>query len=212
MSLLLNQNETILFQGDSITDGGRNRFNKKDLGIGYPELISVVLKEKFPDYNITFLNKGIWGNRVINLKNRWKRDCINLEPTILSILIGINETKRKYDFEDATSIFTFENRYRYILNRVRNELPNTKIILMSPFLLHTTVDKIDWHEDLDPKIAVVKKLAHEFNAFYIPLNKIFNDAMKLKNDPFYWTEDGLHPTPAGHALIAKHWLQAFNIR
>jgi len=211
MSLFLAPKETILFQGDSITDGGRNRLNKYDLGIGYPELIAMTMEEKFPHHDITYYNKAVWGDEVVNLTRRWKRDCLKLTPTIVSILVGINETKNLFELDHKTTLLDFQISYRYLLMEIKNTLPNTKIILMSPFLLPTTSDKFKWYEDLNPKIKIIENLAREFNTEYIPLDKIFIYALSQKNDPYYWTEDGVYPTPAGHALIAKYWLKIFNL-
>ena len=131
-------------------------------------------------------------------------DCLDLKPDVISILIGINDCWRRYDRNDPTPAEKFEDDYRIILNRIKENL-NSRIILIEPFLLHYPEDRIQWREDLDPKISVVRKLAKEFNTYFIPMDEIFAQAAKAK-EPAYWAADGVHPTLPGHALIAKSWL------
>ncbi len=212
MGFSLEKNEVILFQGDSITDCSRNKFIKADLGHGYASLINHKLQEDLPDYNITCYNRGVWGNRVINLKRRWYRDCLKVEPTLVSILIGINDTRRKYKYNKPISVKDFGNTYKFILNETRSNLKDTKLVLIEPFVLPDTEDKSLWYEDLSPKIEVIRNLSKDFNALYLPLSDIFHQAMKSDGKgPLYWTSDGIHPTEEGHKLIARKWLDLFNI-
>ena len=141
-----------------------------------------------------------------DLKARWKEDCLDIEPDWVSILIGINDCWRRYDRNDPTSVEDFENGYRDILTRTANET-NARLILCEPFVLPVPEDRKAWREDLDPKIHVVRQLAREFNAIYIPLDGIFA-AASVKREPAFWAADGVHPTSAGHALIAMEWLKA----
>jgi len=207
--LLIKDNDVILFIGDSITDCGRKRDEPYDLGTGYPNLISPWFAAAHPEMNVTILNKGISGNRVRDLQKRWDKDCIDLNPDIVSILIGINDTWRRYDRNDPTSAEEFEIAYRDILTRTK-ERTNAKIILLEPFVLPFPEDRKEWREDLDPKIHAVRKLACEFKAILIPLDGIFARYSVYK--PFdYWTNDGVHPTKKGHAVIAKAWMEATGI-
>jgi acyl-CoA thioesterase I len=167
-------------------------------------LIAATLTALYPEKNITFLNRGISGNRVVDLENRWDNDCIDLKPNVVSILIGINDTWRRYDSNDPTSSEDFENTYRNILTKVKEDT-TAKIIMMEPFLLPVADGQEAWREDLDPKIHVVRKLAREFNAILIPLDGIFAQASTRRNCKV-WTEDGVHPSQSGHALIAKSWI------
>jgi lysophospholipase L1-like esterase len=207
--MLLKDNQTILFQGDSITDVGRDRDDKNSLGNGYPMLIDAFISSMYPEKNITCINKGISGNRVIDLKSRWEKDCIDLKPDWISILIGINDCWRRYDSNDPTSVEEYKNTYRGILNEIK-EKTDAKIIMCEPFLLPTPEDRIQWREDLDPKIHAVRELAREFNAIYIPLDGVFAK-MAMKRPNKYWTKDGVHPTMAGHGLIANEWLKALEM-
>ena len=201
-----NSKETVLFQGDSITDCGRDRGDICNLGTGYPLLVSAHLSSVYTDIDFTFINKGISGNRACDLNARWDEDCVALKPTVVSILVGINDTWRRYDSNDPTNVEVFENRYRQILTRTKNEVTD-RIIMMEPFILPVHKEQLQWHEDLDPKIQCVRALAREFGARYIPLDGMFAAAC-MKKSPAFWSQDGVHPTVAGHGLIAKAWVDA----
>ncbi|AFK87468.1 MULTISPECIES: SGNH/GDSL hydrolase family protein [Thermoanaerobacterium] len=202
--MLLKDGDVVLFQGDSVTDAGRDRENPDDLGFGYPNIIASMFYALHPELNVKFLNRGISGNRVRDLKERWQNDCIDLKPTVVSILIGINDTWRNYDNSDYTSPEKFEEDYRYILEKTRKNL-DAKIIIMEPFVLPVPEDRKEWRVDLDPKIHVVRNLSREFEAYFIPLDGIMAKYSTAK-DPAFWASDGVHPTNAGHAIIAKEWL------
>lgn len=206
----LKPRSTILFIGDSITDAGRSREDETQLGNGFVNLLNAQLRFQYPQSDLTILNQGISGNRVIDLRNRWKTDCLDLQPNILTIFIGINDTWRRYDSNDPTSAAEFEKNYRIILEEARAKT-NAKIILMEPFVLPTPLDRIAWREDLDPRIQVTRDLAAEFNTLLVPLDEIFASAARQNGNPAYWAADGVHPTPAGHALIAYHWYAAFQL-
>lgn len=202
---MFKENEVVLFQGDSVTDCGRNREKEDDMGFGYPLLISSWIQAKYPEKNIRFINKGISGNRVCDLEARWNEDCISLEPTFVSILIGINDTWRRFDNNDPTSVKDFEDTYRRIISQVK-EKTSAKIILCEPFVLPFPEDRKLWREDLDPKIHAVRNLAREFQTLLLPLDGLINSAAAQKS-PEFWAADGVHPTMAGHALIAQEWLK-----
>jgi acyl-CoA thioesterase I len=206
MTPLFGNEEVVLFQGDSITDANRDRNNEIDLGAGYPAMIAAWFSALYPAKRVRFINKGISGNRVKDLFERWEVDCINLKPTWVSILAGINDTWRRYDSHDPTPANVFEENYRCILQQIVDRL-DAKIIICEPFLLPVPDDRVAWREDLDPKIAVVRKLAREFGGVFIPLDGVFAQA-SVNRDPSFWLPDGVHPSPAGHALIAQAWLKA----
>jgi len=208
--MLLKDNDLVLFQGDSITDCGRDYSNFEDLGHGYPFLISSWLSFLYPEKGIRFVNRGISGDRVRDLKRRWYEDSVILKPSVVSILVGINDTWRKYGSNDPTNLEDFEKDYRYIIQRTLEENNDIRLVLCEPFLLPVFPDQERWREDLDPKIQVVRKLAREFNTVFVPLDGIFARASTIK-EPSYWLYDGVHPTPAGHALIAKAWMESLKI-
>lgn len=202
----IENNATVLFQGDSITDSGRDYSNKASLGSGYAFLTAAEIGRKYPEKNISFINRGINGNRVIDLNRRWEEDCLQLNPTWVSIYIGINDVWRRYDDHDATSVEQFYEGYRKLIERT-NEHTDAKLILVEPFCLPVPEDRKTWREDLDPKIQAIRELAREFQTFYIPLDGMFA-SVSTQIDPAYWAGDGVHPTPAGHSVIAKAWVEA----
>ncbi|HOB21828.1 MAG: SGNH/GDSL hydrolase family protein [Firmicutes bacterium] len=198
---MIKDGATILFQGDSITDAGRSRENDAELGSGYAMFVASWLSAAHPQKRLRFLNRGISGNRVRDLKARWQEDCLDLKPDFLTIMIGINDTWRRYDRNDPTSAEKFEEDYRFILSQTR-EHTQAEIILLEPFVLPHPQDRISWREDLDPKIHVVRKLAREFKTRLIPTDGLFASAAAFR-EPEFWAPDGVHPSPAGHALIAR---------
>lgn len=206
MPLELKDGDIVLFQGDSITDAGRVPQGPEGMGNGYALLTSAWISAAHPERKIQFINRGISGNRVIDLQGRWKVDCLDLKPAWVSILIGVNDTWRRYDSNDLTTADSFEGGYRDILNQVRDQL-KAKIILMEPFLLHIS-DKIkEMREDLDQKIEVVHRLAKDYNAKLVPLDQLFQEACKYR-EPVFWAGDGVHPTWPGHALMTQAWIEA----
>lgn len=195
----------ILFQGDSVTDCARIRFLSKSLGHGYCGFLGQILREK--GYKV--LNKGAFGNTTENLKARWHKDTLSIKPDILSLLIGINDTWRRYDKDLITPIEKFEQNYRYFLESILSVKPSTKIIIMSQFLLPLDEKQEAWFEDLLPKIKVVERLAKEYGAIYIPLQDIFDAKIKQGYSPADLTKDGVHPTRLGHKIIVEEWIKYF---
>jgi acyl-CoA thioesterase-1 len=191
----------ILFQGDSITDVDRKREKYYDLGDGYPKLIA----QKYDQFEI--INRGISGNCVRDLRQRWTEDCIDLKPDLLSIMIGINDTWRRYGNNDPISAQAYYEDYRYILEQVKKELPNTIIVIIEPYVLPEPSDRLEWREDLDPKIQMARKLAGEFADVYIPLDGLLAGAYLKENNSTKYSEDGVHPTLYGHQFIAEKWIE-----
>jgi len=206
MAPIIEDNARVLFQGDSITDAGWNRNDPASLGTGYAMMAASWFSAMYPSKKVTFINRGISGNRVKDLVARWKTDCLDLRPSWVSIMIGINDTWRRYDSHDPTSIEDYEANYRRILDMARQNL-KCKFILIEPFVLPFPEDRKQWREDLDPRIHVVRSLAREFNAILVPMDGIFAAAAAIR-EPAFWSPDGVHPTQAGHALMAQSWLRA----
>jgi acyl-CoA thioesterase I len=203
---LIDDGAVVLFQGDSVTDADRNREDPDDLGLGYPALVAAQFTARYPRRRVRWLNRGISGHRTGDLRARWEADCLDLHPTWVSILIGINDTWRRYDEHDPTPAEVYEANYRALLEPIRDRL-GARLVLVEPFLLPTPPDRIAWREDLDPKIAAVRRLAVEFDAICIPMDGLFA-AAAVDRPAEDWLRDGVHPTPAGHALIASAWLRA----
>jgi len=203
--VLIEENAVVLFQGDSITDCGRSRAKDGFLGNGYAAIAAARFGALHPDWHVTFLNRGVGGDRMIDLRARWQRDCLDLHPTWVSILIGINDTWRSYDNNDATSISRYVADYRDILERTAAS--GARLILCEPFVLPFPPDRIAWRTDLDQRIHAVHDLEREFQAVLVPFDGLFADAM-TRREPSFWTSDGVHPTLDGHSLMADAWLRA----
>ncbi len=201
----------ILFQGDSITDASRNRDialanQPAALGSGYPNLIAANLLRNNPAANLSFLNRGISGNRIVDLYARWKSDALNLNPDLISILIGVNDLWHESKHQNGVDLKRFETMYRLLLEFTREQLASTKLVICEPFLLPCGVADESWFEDMVERRAIVKKLAHEFSASFVPFHTKFDAALELAPAAF-WAEDGVHPSPAGHQLMADAWLE-----
>ncbi len=211
MEDFIQQNDRVLFMGDSVTDCGRGRpesgGSESDLGSGYPAIIAAWYSALHPEKCVTFFNRGISGNRVRDLRARWQKDCLDLHPTLVSILIGVNDTWRRFDNGDITSAEAFERDYRAILDPSRAS--GARLVLCEPFCLPVPDDRRGWRVDLDPRIHIVRRLAVEYQAALVPLDGIFAQAA-ARRDPAFWLPDGVHPTPAGHALLSQAWLSAVN--
>lgn len=203
--LMIEPGFRILFTGDSITDCGRDRSNPRFLGNGYSMFISSLLGAKMPEFEFEMFNTGISGNRVADLKARWQKDCIELKPDVVSILIGVNDTWRRFDSNSPTSADAFASDYKFIIEKTLESLPGVQIVLLEPFLLPVPEDRRLWRADLDPKIHAVRNLAAEYSDVFVPLDGIFASAACRRNNA-YWLPDGVHPSPYGHALIAEQWI------
>ena len=228
--MILRQNDTVLFQGDSITDANRDRSVPTDLGRGYALMASATLLARFPELSVTVLNRGVSGNRTQDLLARWQSDCVDLQPTVLSLLIGVNNVWRRYDSDDPTDIDTYRRELDEVLARTR-DAGVREIVMLEPFVLPVPADRRGWRVDLDPKIAVGRELAVRYGARYVPLDGLFaaavassaiataaasaaggpaagDDAARERAAAAYWAPDGVHPSPAGHGLIARAWIDA----
>lgn len=195
----------ILFQGDSITDNF-NRGDMYDMGAGYPKYASELLRGRFPEREFTFINRGINGDRTWDLLERWQTDCIDLQPDLLSILIGVNDTRQAFDGNNPTTAEQYEANYRCLLEDVRAHT-KAKILMMEPYLLHDTPDKDRLRADLDAKIDAARRVARDFADAYIPLDGLFAAAC-VRHQPIYWSPDGIHPNENGAAFIGRYYADA----
>ena len=207
MRTIFKPEQTVLFQGDSITDCGRNFADQNSLGDGYANIVVNMFQIMFPEHKVKFINKGISGNRAIDLLERYDEDIKKINPDFISILIGINDTWRRYDSNEATSAEEYEKNYRTILEKIKMDLPHCKIMIMEPFLLNSLPDRNEWREDLDPKIQVVRKLAKKYADYYLPLDGIFAKAEVEEYCCAEMAEDGVHPSSVGHSIIARGYLE-----
>jgi len=205
--------DTILFQGDSITDAGREKEkelpnNPRSFGSGYAFLAASRLLNALPKKGLILYNRGISGNKVYQLADRWEKDCLNLKPNVLSILIGINDYWHKRDGKYDGTIEIYERDYRSLLLRTKQKLPDIKLVICQPYAVTgtTAVDET-WVEPVKQYQAVAKKMANEFNAIWIPFQQVFDEAVKYAPGT-YWTGDGVHPSMAGAQLMAEAWLKS----
>ena len=197
----------ILFQGDSITDAGRDKRNYHELGAGYPKFAAENIRADFPETDFEFINFGISGNRTDQLFDRLHPDAIAFNPDIISIFIGINDVWHRHGASNiATTDAQVETNYRAILERLKKET-KAKIVILCPFLLDDEA-KESWRDEVDRVIAIVRKLADEFADVYIPLDLLFEEALKTQPEPKFYSADGVHPNDNGRAFIGKLYAEA----
>lgn len=206
----------ILFQGDSITDAARDRENPHCMGMGYPSLVTATLGADYPnDYE--YINKGISGNRIVDIYARIKWDFINLKPDYASIYVGVNDAWHEIEWQNGVEDEKFEKIYGMMIDEVQAACPGIKLMLIAPYVLEgwattATEEQPDrWNRfetDVAAKAAVVRKVAEKYNLPLIELQPIF-DAACQRAPIEHWTRDGVHPTPAGHELIKRAWLETF---
>lgn len=208
--------KVILFQGDSITDCGRDKEKGTNNGRGYAHLVSAHLMFHEP-YQFKCINRGISGNRVVDLYARIRRDMINLKPDYMSILIGINDVWHEYGSANGVDAVKFEMVYGLMIEELQRDLPNLKIMIMEPFVLPGSATWTDeehpgrWEyfvEECALRRAAAKRIAEKYGLVYVPLQELF-DKVNADAPMGYWLADGVHPTPAGHELIKGQWLKAF---
>lgn len=202
----------ILFQGDSVTDCGRccppaAGYDSRGMGPGYPGLIASQLICHHPEIQWDFVNRGVSGDRIVDLYARWKRDAINIKPDILSILVGVNDCLHERAHQNGVEPERYELIYRMLLEWTVQKLPCCQIVLMEPFMIAPKGDLVDWIPDMDKRSKIVQKLSSDFGAIFIPTAQIFKKAVN-GGDGIIWSADCVHPSPAGHRLIADAWLEA----
>ena len=196
----------ILFQGDSITDAGRDRRNYHHLGNGYPKFAAENITAAHPELDIEFINFGISGNRTCQLFDRLYSDAIAFQPDIISIMIGINDVWHRYGHKIMTTNEQITANYRAILTSLK-EYTNAKIVMIAPYLLDCD-DKEEIRRDLKSVLEIVRGLADEFADVYIPLDQHFEEALKTAPEKLYYSGDGVHPNENGAKFIAKLYAEA----
>lgn len=209
----IEKGDVILFQGDSITDARREKEkelpnNPQSFGSGYAFLAASRLMNDLPELELTLYNRGISGNKVYQLAERWEKDCIGLKPNLLSILIGVNDYWHLRNGNYDGTVQVYESDYRALLQRTKALLPDVKLVISEPFAVTNTsaVDE-SWLGPIKEYQASAKKIADEFSAVWVPFQKVFDEAVKHA-PATYWTGDGVHPSMAGAQLMAETWLMA----
>ena len=212
---LIEPGQTILFQGDSITDAGRKREpdvaaqpnHAPACGHGYAWLAAAQLLVDWPSNDLKFFNRGISGNKVFQLADRWQEDCLDLKPDVLSILVGVNDFwhREKHGYEGTLE--TYESDYRALVARTKEALPDVKLVICEPFILVVGAVDESWPAAFAGYRAAAKRVAEEAGAVFVPFQSMFDLATKVA-PPQRWAADGVHPTPDGAALMAHWWLRA----
>ena len=197
----------ILFQGDSITDAGRDRSDPHELGNGYPLYAAKFIREEHPETDFEFINLGISGDQTKDLVERLQSDFIEINPDIISIHIGVNDTWHHAENRDWLDNSVFEAQYRKVLSEIK-EKTNAKILIIEQFLLPVS-DKLYFREDLNGKIDITRSLAREFADYYIPLDGIMAKAC-VGEDMYHWSADGVHPNDNGSEFIGRVYADAIN--
>jgi lysophospholipase L1-like esterase len=210
---LIDPGDTVLFQGDSITDSGRTRAkdpapnSQPQLGNGYAWLAAAGLLVGRPQDELRIHNRGISGNKVHQLAERWDADCLELDPDVLSILIGVNDIwHQRAGYYDGDAE-VYERDYDALLKRTRVALPNTKLVVCEPFVLRCGAVDDSWFPDFDHYRAAARRVADAHGATFVAFHAMFAEATKYA-PPEHWAGDGVHPSAAGSALMAQAWLRA----
>lgn len=206
--LKLKENDVVLFQGDSITDGNRGRHSDLNHvhGHGYQYILASEMYADNLDKSINVINKGNSGDRIASLYGRWAEDCLNLKPTILSILIGINDIIFNWEHKSGSAPDRYEKIYRYLLDEVKEKNPDILIVIMEPFFGSEKEPELDafFKECIGGYQTAARKIAEEYGAVFVPLQDMF-DELKKQTDVYDILWDGVHPTTCGHQFIARRW-------
>ncbi|WP_053365856.1 SGNH/GDSL hydrolase family protein [Bacillus sp. FJAT-27245] len=195
----------IVFIGDSITHWEKSESNP--IGTGYVRLLHDYLKVTYPEWDMEIVNKGISGNRVSDLAERWNQDVLSLQPDFVSISIGINDVWRQLDSPEIEQIYPdrYEEIYESLLADLR-EKTNAAIILMEPTVIGEEIQS-EGNRKLSPYVEIVHKLGERYGATIVPTHQAFISFLK-KGKGYPLTLDGVHMNSMGNMLIAKTWIQA----
>lgn len=206
---LLQPGDRVLLTGDSITDADRDRSDPAGLGTGYAALVARWAQHRRPDLDLTFRNTGIGGDTTAQLAARVQRDVLDVEPDVVSVLIGINDTWQTHEHGRVWPIDAFALDLRVVLDAARDRL-GARLVLIEPFVLPVLDGQHRWREDLGARVDVVRELAEEYDAALVPADDLFV-AAAARTAPQDWAYDGVHPTEAGHALLAEAWLETVGL-
>lgn len=200
-----------LFQGDSITDAFRFKEDSYSLGKGYVNIINENFKKKYPNKYL-FINKGVNGNKITNLFMRTEKDIIEIAPDYLSILIGVNDVWHELEINDGVNEHDFERVYCEMIEKIKLSLPEIKIFIIEPFILHGTATEEHWdyfRNEVEKRARIAKRVANKFNAIFIPLQKYLDEEQNKSDNKEYLLKDGVHPTDIGALLIAEKLIEIF---
>jgi lysophospholipase L1-like esterase len=209
---LVGKGDVILFQGDSITDAGRSREHaatpnqQPGLGNGYAWLAAAEMLIERPAQGLQVFNRGISGHKVFQLAERWDADCLDLKPDVLSILIGVNDIWHQLTGNYNGTVEIYEKDFLQLLARTRKALPRVKLVVCEPFVLRCGAVTEKWFPEFDQFRAAAKRVATAHKTAFVPFQAMFDEAVKYAPAE-HWAKDGVHPTPAGAALMAHTWLR-----
>lgn len=211
---LIRRGDTVLFQGDSITNAFRMPDEINDayqMGAGYAMICAGRLRADRPTDGVTCLNRGVSGDALPALGHRWQADCLDLKPDVLSLLIGINDHLQSADGGGGTTAARFAEAYAGLIDQTRAALPGLRLVLLEPFALPAGELTGERVEDVRRRADAVRAVAERVDARFVGIQAALDRAARITG-PGYWLYDGIHPTAAGHALIADHWLAAVGHR
>ena len=209
----IGRDTVILFQGDSITDAGRSREkagvanDQQQLGGGYAAMAAAGLLIDHVEQGLKVYNRGISGHKVFQLAERWDADCIKLAPNILSILIGVNDYWHTLGGGYKGTVEVYEKDYRALIDQTLEKLPGVAIVICEPFVLRCGAVNDKWFPEFDKYRAAARRVAETYKATFVPFQLAFDQATKYAPAE-HWAKDGVHPSPAGAALMAHAWLGA----
>ncbi|MDR0348786.1 MAG: SGNH/GDSL hydrolase family protein [Tannerella sp.] len=213
-TIQLKSDSVILFQGDSITDCGRDKSNNvcntiEQLGNGYALFTATQLLKIHADKQLKIYNRGISGNKVYQLRERWEMESLAFHPDVLSILIGVNDYWHTLSHGYKGTLEIYETDLRNLLKYTKGKLPHVQLILCEPFAIKggSAIDEPKWFPMFDDYRQVLKQIASDFNAVFVPFQSAFDSAMKIA-PARYWATDGVHPDLPGRQLMADVWLEA----
>jgi len=209
---LIKDGDIILFQGDSITDAGRKRDvadanSYAALGQGYAWLTAAGLLTGEPDKKLKIYNRGVSGNKVYQLAERWQKDCLDLKPDVLSVLIGVNDFWHKLKHDYKGTLETYERDYKLLIKRTKDALPDVKLVVCEPFVLKVGHVDDSWFPEFNRYRDAAKRVAGEAGAVFVSFQTTFDAAVKIA-PPALWVKDGVHPTTDGASIMAESWLKA----
>ncbi len=216
-NLKIKEGDVVLFQGDSITDARRDRRTEAQanhpggLGNGYPFLVAGGVLQDHAKLGLKVYNRGISGHKVPDLQKRWQKDTLDLKPAVLSILVGVNDIWHKFAGRYDGTVEDYGTGFTALLEQTKEALPETTIVVCEPFALRCGAVKDEWFPEFDQRRAVAKEVAKAAGTLWVPFQTMFDEAIAAGTTPNYWAGDGVHPSLAGHALMAKTWREVVGI-
>ena len=214
----LEKGSVLLFQGDSITDARRDKKkfykranNSSALGDGYPLLIAGQILRDNPTKDLRIFNRGVAGHKVPDLQKRWKKDCIDMKPAVLSILVGVNDLMHRFIGRYDGSVEDYRTGFTELIALTKKELPEVRLVICEPFALRCGNVDDTWFPEFDERRQVAAEVAKAAEAIWVPFQSMFDTAVAAGTEAKFWAADGVHPTIAGHTLMAETWRKCVGV-